>query len=416
MMRDEPTTTSEDAVFAGKQIVLGVTGSIAAFKAVALASELTKRGAVVDVIMTDAAKEFVGPLSFQAITHRPVHSEMFALLAEVEIGHISLGQRADVLVIAPATADVLARLAHGLADNLLLTTALATRAPILIAPAMEPLMYSHPATQANVARLRDWGAVVLEPAEGRLASGRVGRGRMVEPSDIVAAIAAALSSRRDLAGRKVVVTAGPNHEPIDPVRYIGNRSSGKMGYALADAARARGARVTLISGPTALVPPSGVELVRVETALEMQRAVESVVDGADVVIMAAAVADYRAETRADLKIKREERGDLTLKLVRNPDILAELAGRPAFKVGFAAETNDLLENARGKLERKGAQMFVANDVLAPGSGFGTDTNQVTLLDWLGGVKTLPLMPKRAVADAILDRVLELLPTYQAARG
>lgn len=416
MMRDEPTTTSEDAVFAGKQIVLGVTGSIAAFKAVALASELTKRGAVVDVIMTDAAKEFVGPLSFQAITHRPVHSEMFALLAEVEIGHISLGQRADVLVIAPATADVLARLAHGLADNLLLTTALATRAPILIAPAMEPLMYSHPATQANVARLRDWGAVVLEPAEGRLASGRVGRGRMVEPSDIVAAIAAALSSRRDLAGRKVVVTAGPNHEPIDPVRYIGNRSSGKMGYALADAARARGARVTLISGPTALVPPSGVELVRVETALEMQRAVGSAVDGADVVIMAAAVADYRAETRADRKIKREERGDLTLKLVRNPDILAELAGRPAFKVGFAAETNDLLENARGKLERKGAQMFVANDVLAPGSGFGTDTNQVTLLDWLGGVKTLPLMPKRAVADAILDRVLELLPTYQAARG
>jgi len=401
-----------DSVLARKSIVLGVTGSIAAFKAVALASELTKQGAVVDVVMTEAATRFVAPLSFQAITHRPVHTDMFALLAEVEIGHVSLGQRADVLVIAPATANVLAELATGLADNLLLTTALATRAPTIIAPAMEPLMYSHPATQASVARLREWGAVVLEPVEGRLASGRVGRGRMVEPAEIVEAIRAVLARRQDYAGKRVVVTAGPNYEPIDPVRFIGNRSSGKMGYAVAEAARDRGAEVTLVSGPSALTPPAGVTVVPVETALEMQRAVEEAVAGADVLLMAAAVADYRAAEQVERKIKREKEGDVTIRLVRNPDILAGLAGRPVFKVGFAAETEDLLANARAKLERKGAQMFVANDVLAPGSGFGTDTNQVTLLDWLGGTTPLPLMSKRAVADAILDRVLELLPIWR----
>jgi len=401
-----------DSVLARKSIVLGVTGSIAAFKAVALASELTKQGAVVDVVMTEAATRFVAPLSFQAITHRPVHTDMFALLAEVEIGHVSLGQRADVLVIAPATANVLAELATGLADNLLLTTALATRAPTIIAPAMEPLMYSHPATQANVARLRERGAVVLEPVEGRLASGRVGRGRMVEPAEIVEAIRAVLARRQDYAGKRVVVTAGPNYEPIDPVRFVGNRSSGKMGYAVAEAARDRGAEVTLVSGPSALTPPAGVTVVPVETALEMQRAVEEAVAGADVLLMAAAVADYRAAEQVERKIKREKEGDVTIRLVRNPDILAGLAGRPVFKVGFAAETEDLLANARAKLERKGAQMFVANDVLAPGSGFGTDTNQVTLLDWLGGTTPLPLMSKRAVADAILDRVLELLPIWR----
>ena len=400
---------------AGKNIVLGVTGSIAAFKAVALASDLTKRGAVVDVIMTDGAKHFVGPLSFQAITHRPVNCEMFALLAEVDIGHISLGKRADVLVIAPASANQIARLALGLADNLLLTTALATRAPILIAPAMEPLMYAHPATQANVATLRERGAIILEPAEGRLASGKVGKGRMVEPDEILRAIEAVLARRQDLASRRIVVTAGPNYEPIDPVRYIGNRSSGKMGYAIAEAALARGASVTLVTGPTALTPPAGADVVRVETAVEMRRAVESAVAGADVLVMAAAVADYRVAEATDRKIKREQAGDITLRLVKNADILAGLAGSPAFKVGFAAETNDLLANARDKLVRKGAQLLVANDVTAPGSGFGTDTNEVILLDWLGGERKLPLLPKREVADAILDRVLDLLPEHERRR-
>jgi phosphopantothenoylcysteine decarboxylase / phosphopantothenate---cysteine ligase len=415
------TTESARSHLAGKTIVLGVTGSIAAFKAVALASELTKRGALVDVIMTDAARQFVGPLSFQAITHRPVNTEMFALLAEVEIGHISLGQRADALVIAPATANVLAELALGLADNLLLTTALATRAPTLIAPAMEPLMYSHPATEANVAILKERGAVILEPKEGRLASGRVGRGRMVEPAEIVAALEALFgeapspAARRDYAGRRVVVSAGPCHEPIDPVRYIANRSSGKMGYSIAEAARDRGADVVLVSGPTALGPPEGVRVVPVETALEMQAALESAVEDADLLVMAAAVADYRVENRAERKIKRERSDELMLRLVRNPDILAGLRDRPLFKVGFAAETDDVLANARAKLARKGAQMLVANDVTSPGSGFGTDTNQVILLDWLGGVESLPLLPKREVADAILDRVLALWPEHARSR-
>ena len=401
---------------AGKSVVLGVTGSIAAFKAVALASDLTKRGAVVDVIMTEGATHFVAPLSFQAITHRPVNLEMFSLLSEVDIGHISLGKRADVLVIAPASANQIARLALGLADNLLLTTALATRAPIVVAPAMELLMYAHPATQRNVESLRERGAIILEPAEGRLASGKVGKGRMVEPDEIVRAIESVLARRQDLAEKKVVVSAGPNHEPVDPVRYVGNRSSGKMGYAIAEAARDRGATVTLVSGPTALTPPAGVEVARVETALEMQAAIEASVAGADVLIMAAAVADYRVAEAADRKIKREKAGDITLRLTKNPDILAGLAGQPAFKVGFAAETDDLLANARDKLVRKGAQMLVANDVTRPGSGFGTDTNEVILLDWLGGEKKLPLLPKREVADAILDRVLELLPEYERSRG
>ena len=410
-----PVAEPESPV-ANRNIVLGVTGSIAAFKAVALASALTKRGAIVDVIMTDAARQFVAPLSFQAITHRPVHGEMFALLSEVEIGHISLGQRADVLVVAPATANELARLALGLADNLLLTTALATRAPIIVAPAMEPLMYSHPATEHNLAILRSRGVLVLEPAEGRMASGRVGRGRMVEPESIIAAIEATLSPRHDLAGRHVLVTAGPNHEPIDPVRYIGNRSSGKMGYALVEAARDRGARVTLVTGPTALPVPAGVVCEQVHTALEMQRRVEAVAGDADIIIMAAAVADYRVASASEHKLKREGQPELTVTLVRNPDILAGLAQFPAFKVGFAAETDDLIANAQSKLVRKGAQLIVANDVTAPGSGFGTDTNQVTLLDWLGGKEALPLLPKRAVADAILDRVLTLLPEYHPGSG
>jgi phosphopantothenoylcysteine decarboxylase / phosphopantothenate---cysteine ligase len=238
---------------------------------------------------------------------------------------------------------------------------------------------------------------------------------MVEPDVIVRAIEAVLTRRRDLEGKHVVVTAGPNHEPIDPVRYIGNRSSGKMGYAIAEAALARGARVTLVSGPTALTPPAGAEVAWVETALDMRRAVESAVEGADLLVMAAAVADYRVAERADQKIKREKQGDITITLTRNPDILAGLADRPLFKVGFAAETDDLLANARQKLVRKGVQMLVGNDVTAPGSGFGSETNQVVILDWLGGTQQLPLLPKREVADAILDRVIELQPEYQRSR-
>ena len=406
---------------AGKTVVLGVTGSIAAFKAVALASELTKRGALVDVIMTEAATRFVGPLSFQAITHRPVNTEMFALLSEVEIGHISLGQRADALVIAPATANVLAELALGLADNLLLTTALATRAPMLIAPAMEPLMYSHPATEANVALLRERGAIVLEPKEGRLASGRVGRGRMVEPTEIVAALERLLGARgagiraarpRRAASRRQrwplprAHRPGPVHrQPLVGEDGLRDRRGG---------ARPRRGRGPRLGTRRRSRRPSVCVVVPVETALEMQAALESAVEGADVLVMAAAVADYRVENRAERKIKREKADELTLRLVRNPDILAGLRDRPLFKVGFAAETDDLLANARQKLTRKGAQMLVANDVTSPGSGFGTDTNQVVLLDWLGGIEQLPLLPKRDVADAILDRVLALWTEHAAS--
>ncbi|MBI2942347.1 MAG: bifunctional phosphopantothenoylcysteine decarboxylase/phosphopantothenate--cysteine ligase CoaBC, partial [Chloroflexi bacterium] len=348
----------------GKRIVLGVTGSIAAFKAVGLASELTEAGATVDVILTPGATRFVAPLSFQAITHRPAQTDMFQLLAETEIGHVTLGDQADLVVVAPATAHTIARLALGLADDLLLTTVLATTASVLVAPAMEPRMYAHAATQRNVARLRELGYRVLEPREGRLASGRTGRGRLPEIPELLDEIVRLLAGRRDLAGRRVVVTAGGTREPIDPVRYLTNRSSGKMGYAVAEAARDRGADVTLVTAAS-LEPPAGVRLVRVETALDMQRALDAAMVGADVLVMAAAVADYRVATIAAQKIKKGE-ADLTLHLVRNPDILAGLAGHPAFKIGFAAETEHLLENAAEKLRQKGLQMIVANDVTLPG--------------------------------------------------
>jgi phosphopantothenoylcysteine decarboxylase / phosphopantothenate---cysteine ligase len=391
----------------GKNVVLGVTGSIAAFKAVALASELVKAGALVDVVMTRAAQHFVTPLSFGAITHRSVVTDMFEITSELTIGHVTLGQRADALVVAPASADAIARLALGLADDPLGTTALATRAPLLVAPAMEPTMFAHPATQANLATLRGRGATIVGPAVGRLASGREGAGRMVEPSDIVAALATLLGRQRDFAGKRVVVTAGGTREPIDPVRYIGNRSSGKMGYAIAEAARDRGAEVTLITGPSSLAPPTGVRVVGIESARDLEQAVRSEVTNADVLIMAAAVADYRVERPADQKIKKEDGNNhLTLHLIPNPDILAGLADVNIVKVGFAAETEDLIAHARSKLERKKVDMIVANDVSAPGSGFGTDTNQVVLLT-RDGASELPLLPKRAVADHILDKILSL---------
>ncbi|HUE75282.1 MAG TPA: bifunctional phosphopantothenoylcysteine decarboxylase/phosphopantothenate--cysteine ligase CoaBC, partial [Chloroflexota bacterium] len=334
----------------GKNVVLGVTGSIAAFKAVALASDLVKAGALVDVIMTRAAQHFVTPLSFGAITHRPVVTDMFEITSELAIGHVTMGQRADVLVVAPASADAIARLALGLANDSLGTIALATRAPIVIAPAMEPNMFEHPATQANLATLRARGATVVGPAAGRLASGRQGAGRMVEPLEIVTALATLLSRQRDFAGTRVVVTAGGTREPIDPVRFIGNRSSGKMGYAIAEAARDRGAEVTLITGPSGLQAPAGVRVVGIESARDLEQAVRSEVASADVLIMAAAVADYRVERPADQKIKKEAGNDhLTLHLVPNPDILAGLADVDIVKVGFAAETEDLLAHARSKL-------------------------------------------------------------------
>jgi phosphopantothenoylcysteine decarboxylase/phosphopantothenate--cysteine ligase len=392
-------------VLTGKLVVLGVSGSIAAYKAIALTSELVKAGALVDVVLTPAATRFVQPLSFAAISHRPVLADLFGD-PERPIPHVQLGVGAAAFVVAPATADCIAGLALGLGHDALLATALSTRAPLVIAPAMETLMLEHPATQANVETLRRRGAIVVEGESGRLASGRSGRGRLAEPTAILAALRSLLAPRQDLSGRRIVVTAGGTQEAIDPVRFIGNRSTGKMGYALARAARERGAEVVLVSGPTAIAPPEGVDLRRVVSARDMEAAIHAAIVGADAIVMAAAVSDYRVERPAEQKIKRTP-DDLVLRLIPNPDIIGGLKDVPLIKVGFAAETNDVVANAQSKYARKGLDLIVANDVTAPGSGFGTDTNQVTLID-ARSVEPLPLMAKREVADRVLDRVVRLL--------
>jgi phosphopantothenoylcysteine decarboxylase/phosphopantothenate--cysteine ligase len=397
-----------------KSVVLGVSGGIAAYKAAALCSGLVKQGAVVDVILTDAAREFVTPLTFQALTHRPVVTEMFTLLAETEsqrhpggIGHVSLARRADLLIVAPATANTIAKLAGGLADNMLTTTALATEAPILLAPAMESHMWDNPITQDNLARLRTKrGVIEVGPGTGRLASGASGVGRMAEPEEILDVACWVLARNGRLAGRQVVVTAGGTREPLDPVRYLGNRSSGQMGYALARAARDRGAQVRLIS-TTGQAAPFGAELVEVETAADMLGAVLAALPTTDLLLMAAAVADYRPASTAQQKIKKQE-GGLSLELVRTADILAQVASvRRADQVvvGFAAETENLLANARDKLRRKRLDLIVANDAR---KAMGAATNQVTLISANGQVEELPLLPKEQVAERILDRALDLL--------
>jgi phosphopantothenoylcysteine decarboxylase/phosphopantothenate--cysteine ligase len=396
-------------VLTGKRILLGVTGSIAAYKAVELLRELMKREAEVQVVMTEAATRFVAPLSFETLSRQPVLLDMFTLAYGSQIGHIAATARADLFVIAPATANTIAKLAHGLADDFLANIYLASRCPVLVAPAMDSDMYQHAAVQENLARLRGRGIHVVGPASGELASGLVGPGRLVEPAEIVEAIEKLLAPSGDLAGEVVLVTAGPTREPLDPVRYISNRSSGKMGYAVAEGAARRGARVILVSGPTALPPPREVQVVQVETAQEMYDAVLAHLEATTVVIKAAAVADYRPKQVARQKIKKDERvPEVTLE--STPDILAEVGKRKGRRilVGFAAETHDLVANARKKLQRKNLDLMVANDVSQPGAGFDADTNVVKILDAKGGVEELPLLPKPAVADRILDRVVQLV--------
>jgi phosphopantothenoylcysteine decarboxylase/phosphopantothenate--cysteine ligase len=393
----------------GKRVALGVTGSIAAYKAASIASGLIQLGAIVDVVMTPEAAQLVQPLTFQAITHRPVAMDMFHLLAETEIGHVSIGHAADAFIIAPATAHSIAKLALGLADDMVTTTALATRAPVVLAPAMETNMWRHVATQAHIATLRGRGWTVVEPESGHLASGAVGEGRLVAPERIVEVAKTVLGSRGDLAGWRVAVTAGGTREPIDPVRFISNRSSGKMGYAIAEAARDRGAGVTLITS-AALPVPYGVRAVAVERAREMRDAVMAVLSEIDVLVMAAAVADYEPTEEADEKIKKTGHG-LTLELLATPDILAEAAERRGaaaspILVGFAAETSDLVRNARDKLVRKRLDLLVANDVTLENSGFASDFNKVTIFRRDGGEADLSLMPKIEVAHFIWDEVLE----------
>ncbi len=403
----------------GKRIVLGVCGGIAAYKAADLTSKLQQAGALVDVILTERAGEFVRPLTFSSLSHRPVYESLWEPTGEAAARHIELGTGADLLLIAPATANTIAKLAHGIADDMLTAVALACPAPLVLAPAMESHMYRHPATQANLRLLQERGATIIPPEEGHLASGEVGIGRFPETPVLLAEIGRVLGRHGgDLAGRRVVVTAGGTQEPIDPVRYVGNRSSGRMGFALAEEASDRGADVTLIVGATTAPLPHGMAEIRhTRTALELREAVREAVRDADALVMAAAVADYRPETAAPEKIKKgsaaENRdGSLTLRLVRNPDILAELAesgeGGRAVRVGFAAETTDVATNAAGKLRRKRLPLLVANDVGRPGSGFGTATNEVTLYHADGRVEPLPLLPKTEVAAAIWDRIVPLL--------
>ncbi|MBT9169049.1 MAG: Coenzyme A biosynthesis bifunctional protein CoaBC [Syntrophomonadaceae bacterium] len=393
-------------MISGKTIVLGVTGSIAAYKAAEIASQLTQAGAKVNVIMTKAATEFITPLTFRSLTGRPVVTEMFDLTSEMSVEHVALAQAADIVVIAPATANIIAKLTAGIADDMLCCTVLATKAPVVIAPAMNVNMYENPITQENLTKLRARGFIIVGPASGWLACGETGMGRLADIDEIIGTIKQVLGKKGDLAGRKIVVTAGGTQEPLDPVRHISNRSSGKMGYALAEAARDRGAKVILVTAPTALPSPVGVEIINVRTTQEMYEAVKKAVTKADALLMAAAVADYRPSKVSESKIKKTI-PTLTLELERTPDILGTVKG-DFIRVGFAAESENLIENARSKLHQKQLDLIVANDITAPDSGFGTDTDRVVIIDRDGKVEELPLLPKREVADRLLDRVVRLV--------
>ncbi len=401
-MQAEPTPK-----FLGKRIVLGVTGSIAAYKAVGLLRSLVREGARVNVVLTEAATRFVAPLTFEVLSGQPVATDLFA--AHQEMLHLSLPEQADAVVVAPATAHFLAKAALGLADDLLSTLLLTTRCPLIIAPAMDSDMWAHPTVVSHVAQLRQRGVLILDPVEGPLASGRIGHGRLAEEATILAAIEAQLSRRQDWVGERVLVSAGPTQEPIDPVRFISNRSSGKMGYAIAQAARERGAAVTLVTGPTSLPIPAGVDAVAVTTAEEMEKALMMRLTWATVIVMAAAVADFRPKYPADHKLKKTEHAWESLALEPTPDILHLLSERRTSQilVGFAAETQNLIAHAKEKLIRKRLDLIVANDVRAEGAGFGSDMNAATLIDRDQREIQLPLMSKRELAHHILDAIKHL---------
>jgi phosphopantothenoylcysteine decarboxylase/phosphopantothenate--cysteine ligase len=403
-----PDPSSEIPLLKGRRILLGVCGSIAAYKAAELASRLTQAGAEVDVVLTESAQKFVSGLTFQSLTGRRAYTDSDLWSQEGHVLHIGLGQRAQLLVVAPATADTIARLAHGRADNLLSITALAAGCPIVVAPAMDAGMFEHPATQANLAILREREVILLGPVEGRMASGLVGPGRMLEPELLLGHIRRILGRTGPLAGRKVVVTAGGTQEPLDPVRVLANRSSGKQGFALAQAAIDRGAEVVLIAGPTSLGTPVGVARVDVHTAAQLAEAVAAALPRAAVLLMAAAVADFRPSRAERNKLKRKA-GVPKVTLEPTEDILTSLGDRrPKLVVGFAAESDDLLANARSKLEEKDLDLIVANDITASDAGFGADTNRVTLIGRNGAAQSLPLLTKVEVAERVLDKVVELL--------
>lgn len=399
---------------AGKRIVLGVSGGIAAYKAAALTSKLTQAGALVHVILTEGALQFIQPLTFQALSHLPVYTDTFTEPDPHVISHIELADRADLVLIAPATANVIGKMANGIADDMLTTTVLATKAPVMVAPAMNVNMYNHPAVIANMDKLTAYGYRFVEPGVGLLACGWIGKGRLAEPEEIVEAVRQWFASdetrqtirEKDLLDKHVLITAGPTREKIDPVRYITNHASGKMGYAIAEAARDRGAKVTLISGPTSLARPDGVEFIAVESVQEMFDAVMEQLPHCDIVVKSAAVSDYRPKHVAEHKMKKGD-GPLELALEKAPDILKTIGERKTkqFVVGFAAETQNVLQHAQSKLERKNLDMIVANNVLLEGAGMGSDTNIVTLLTRGGEQLALDKLSKRAVADKLFDAVL-----------
>ncbi|TME60413.1 MAG: bifunctional phosphopantothenoylcysteine decarboxylase/phosphopantothenate--cysteine ligase CoaBC [Chloroflexi bacterium] len=395
----------------GRFVVLAVTGSIAVYKTIELARRLVQAGATVQVVMTKGATEFVTPLTFQALTYRPVEVEMFAMQDERAAGHVAMGRQAEVVVVAPATAHVIARLAHGFSDDLVATTVLATSAPVIVAPAMETHMWRNPATVENVARLRARGVRIVEPETGPLASGDVGPGRLASIERIAAEIEAALSVSGALSGKSIVVTAGPTLEAIDPVRYVSNRSSGKMGYAIAAAARDAGAEVTLVTGPTALTPPAGVRTFPIESADDLKDAVLAQLPRADVVVMAAAVADYRPIETATKKLKKKDLGsEMTLRMTENPDVLTAImaARRPGtIVIGFKAETGEATAEAGRMLREKKLDLVVANDVTDPRSGFGSDEDRVAFVS-ADGVEQLPVLAKTEVARRLVAKLAERL--------
>ena len=405
-------------ILENRRILLGITGSIAVYKAVDLASKLTQAGMQVDVILSAAARKFVTPLTFQSVTGRKTYTESDLWGEDAHVLHVGLVEGADAFMIAPATANTIAKLATGQAESLLTLTALAARCPLIVAPAMDVGMYENSATQENVKILHERGVIFAGPAEGRMASGLIGKGRMLEPTELIGMLRQVLGQTGPLDGRKIVVTAGGTHEPVDPVRVLANRSSGKQGFSLAQAAIDNGGSVVLIAGPTTLPTPVGVRRIDVTTAAEMFEATQESVENADVLLMAAAVADFRPSATATEKIKRKKNIP-EIKLERTDDILAavsklkEKSGWPRVIVGFAAESQKLIENAQRKLEEKRLDLIVANDITAADAGFAVDTNRVTMLDQAGGSEELPLMAKTAVAEEVLQRVVALL---DAAEG
>ena len=387
-----------------KKIVLGVTGSIACYKAADLASKLVQSGALVDTVLTEAATEFVSELTFKSLTHREVYTSLYSPGSNLSINHVALAESADLIIVAPATANTIAKIANGISDDVLTTTILATTAPIIMAPAMDANMFDNPATEANVTTLISRGFFIAGPAEGRLASGLMGKGRMIEPFDIISAANMLLGKDGDFSGKKIVVSAGGTEEAIDPVRNITNRSSGKMGYAIAEAARDRGAMVSLVAAPNNLSKPIGISVTNIQSAEDMKKAIEEECLEADALIMAAAVADWRPLEKLDSKAKKDTSDTWSLELVKNPDIIAGINSSNLIKVGFAAESENLVENSKLKVKSKNLDFIVANDITAADSGFSVDTNKVTIIHADGNTEALPLMSKYEVAHSILDRV------------